>query len=131
MADAMATTEKKGFLTGRPMKRVLKMGAGGALFAVISDAAVEAYIEDDASADATLGTETKRGAAQIIGGLILGGVVEKYDKDFAVGIAAGGVVAGGVRIAKDQGWDDTVAGWFDSEPATTTTNSASGYRRRA
>ena len=108
---------------GLPVKRLLIGGGVGVATLLISDQIVEKYITPSGS-ETEADVETMRGAAQIVGGLAVGYMVRNWSPDVALGIAVGGVVGGGLRIAQSQGWDEDIASWWEESPSSTTTGTA-------
>jgi len=118
MADSMLAKN----VGGIPVKRLLIGGGAGVATLLVSDALVEKYItpgENETEAD----VEVMRGAVQIIGGVGLGYALRNWSPDLALGLAVGGVVGGGLRIAQAQGWDEDVRRWWEDSPSTTSTTS--------
>lgn len=83
------------------MMRWFKIGGGAAVGAIAAKKGADKLFTTETD---VVKRETWRGAVEIAGGLGVGYLVYRYDKDFAVGLAAGAVGHGSYRIAVAKNW---------------------------
>ena len=99
------------------MTRWFKIGGGAAVGAIGAKKLADKLFTTETD---VVKRETYRGGVEIIGGLGVGYMAYKWDKDFAVGLAAGAVGHGSYRIAVARNWFQL------GTPASTTTTPPSG-----
>lgn len=94
-------------------------GAGGA-YVFISDFFLDRYFKDDSGEDQE-NAELMRAGVQAVGGLALAGIVSKWSKAAAVGIAVGAVLGAVRHLFTYWDFSSTLDEWFPEEDSTTGT----------
>ena len=105
--------------TGGALKRLGIVGGSALVVKYVSDGLVERLFEDEADPKMQA---VYRGGVQMVGAGAIGYYLWKRGyREIGAGVALGGVVGGGMRIAEAYDWDTSLHDLFTPSETTTTT----------
>lgn len=120
MADG-SIEKAQSYFKMETVKKVAIAGAAGGTFVFVSDFFLDRMFKDDAGADQE-NAELMRAGAQAVGGLALAGIVARWNKIAAAGIAIGALLGAVRHLFKQWDFSATLDEWFpENDTGTTTT----------
>lgn len=128
---ATDSMEKAGsYFKAETVKKVAVAGITGGLFVFVSDFFLDRYFKEGETDVDQENAEMMRAGAQAIGGLALAGVVARWNKTAAAGIAIGALLGAARHLFKQWDLTKTLNEWFpeDDEETTTTTTTTTAPR---
>ena len=110
----------KSFFKMDVVKTAAVAGAAGGTFVFVSDFWLDRYFKDD-NGDDQKNAELMRAGVQAVGGLALAGLVARWSKTAAVGIAVGAILGAVRHVFREWDFTATLNEWFPEDTGTTTT----------
>lgn len=107
------------------VKSVAVAGISGGAYVFVSDFFLDRYFKDDAGVDQE-NAELMRAGVQAVGGLALAGVVLRWSKMAAVGIAIGAMLGAARHLFTQWDLSSTLDEWFPEDNTSTGTGTGTG-----